>query len=400
MTDKKCIYAWRGCHIQPNGKVTPCCLVDSMGDSTVEDIDYSRNNKNWKQLRQDLLSGIENPVCNRCWEDEKIGKRSMRQIGNNGYSYIWDQISIIDTGELSDNFISLWDIRDTNLCNMKCIMCDPGYSSLINQEAIKNYSKVDGYTFRPKGTQAVQAAAPDQHLRSYIIPKLDNQLATMYFAGGEPLISKLHWDILEYLIENNNTNVVLTYNTNMLKLNHFGKNIIDLWKHFKKVHIGASIDAVGKRAEYARFGTDWKTIDDNFKKLSTSGLDNIVLGLNSTQSWYTIGGLIDLIDWVEQFDINHVALNPARFDHNVEINLLPMDIREKIIELVDNRIKDDSRFSTWKFLKYHMTSETYDQNQLEKYRKRAINFTNTLDRIRQNSLLIAAPELESIIKDW
>jgi len=400
MTDKNCIYAWRGCHIKPSGKVTPCCLVDNMGDSNVYDIDSSRNNKEWVKLRKDLMAGIENAACTRCWSDEAMGKRSQRQTGNNSYKHLWSHIQLTTTGELSDSHISLWDIRDTNLCNMKCIMCDPGYSSMIHQESIQNYGNVDGYRIKPKSNTSVIAAASDQHIRSYVIPKLNDHLATMYFAGGEPLISKLHWDILEYLIETGNTDITLSYNTNMLKLNHFGKHIVDLWKHFKKIHVGASIDAVGIRAEYARAGTKWDLIDHNFRELTNSGLDNLVLGLNSTQSWYTIGGFVDLLDWLDQYNIHHVALNPARHDHKVEVNLLPRDMRESIVEAVDCRIKDDIRYKTWKFLKQHLLKDIYTDAQLIDYRRQAINFTNVLDGVRDNNLLIAAPELSNVVRDW
>jgi MoaA/NifB/PqqE/SkfB family radical SAM enzyme len=401
MTDKNCIYAWRGCHIQPSGRVTPCCLVTQMGNSTVNDIDASRNNDEWIKLRKDLMAGIENPACSACWSNEAIGKTSRRQMGNNSYKHLWPHIQLTETGELTDSHISLWDVRETNLCNMKCIMCDSGYSSLINHEAIRYHGKLDGYDIAPKGNTSVVHAAADHVIRSYVIPKLDDHLANIYFAGGEPLISKLHWDILEHLIETNNTDIILTYNTNMLKLTHFGKNIIDMWKHFKKVYVGASIDAVGARAEYARAETVWKTVDNNFKDLANSGLDNLVLALNSTQSWYTIGGLVDLLDWVDQYDnIYHVMLSTAKFSPKFEVNLLPKDTRESIINVVDNRIMNDVRYESWRFLKQHMLQDTFSTSELAKHRNSAIRFTNALDQIRGNNLLTVCPELKNIIRSW
>ena len=46
----------------------------------------------------------------------------------------------------------------------------------------------------------------------------------IYFAGGEPLIMKKHYEILDFLIENNlNEKVFLRYNTNLSTLKY--KNI-------------------------------------------------------------------------------------------------------------------------------------------------------------------------------
>ena len=88
-----------------------------------------------------------------------------------------------------------------------------------------------------------------------------------YFAGGEPLITDKHYDILDHLIAENKTNALLQYNTNLSNLNYKKKSIIDYWKQFKLVQVRASLDHYGDRAEYIREGTDWNLIIENLKKV-------------------------------------------------------------------------------------------------------------------------------------
>jgi sulfatase maturation enzyme AslB (radical SAM superfamily) len=87
-----------------------------------------------------------------------------------------------------------------------------------------------------------------------------------YFAGGEPLITDEHYILLEEMIRQNKTDVILRYNTNLSNLKFKNKDLIGLWKHFKHdIQLSASIDHVKERAEYIRHGTDWGVVENNFK---------------------------------------------------------------------------------------------------------------------------------------
>ena len=99
---------------------------------------------------------------------------------------------------------------------------------------------------------AIPEDVPDPMISQY-----DN-VEKIYFAGGEPLIMPEHFQLLTKLIETGRSkNVTLIYNTNCTILDYKGNNLLDLWKNFKWVNIGASIDAMGTRIEYIRKGTRW-----------------------------------------------------------------------------------------------------------------------------------------------
>jgi hypothetical protein len=78
--------------------------------------------------------------------------------------------------------------------------------------------------------------------------------AVAYFAGGEPMLMKEHWYILNKLVELKRFDVILKYTINCSTLSYAGKNAIDYWNLFdkKQIRITNSIDDIGQRLEYQR----------------------------------------------------------------------------------------------------------------------------------------------------
>lgn len=66
----------------------------------------------------------------------------------------------------------------------------------------------------------------------------------IYIAGGEPLIQKQHYQMLEMLIRRKGTDIKLIYDTNLTTLNFGSTSVLNLWKHFKNVHVNGSIDGM------------------------------------------------------------------------------------------------------------------------------------------------------------
>ena len=72
-----------------------------------------------------------------------------------------------------------------------------------------------------------------------------------------------HYNILEELVRRGRTDVRLIYNTNFTHTDLKGRSVFDYWKKFQSVAVGASLDAMGPRAEYIRKGTDWAQVEQN-----------------------------------------------------------------------------------------------------------------------------------------
>ena len=72
--------------------------------------------------------------------------------------------------------------------------------------------------------------------------------------------------------------------------------IIELWKQFKKVKVGFSIDAVGDRNYYIRYPSDWATIEKNLHKLDNTS-SRIQVNIAFALQILNIKHVPDFIKW-------------------------------------------------------------------------------------------------------
>lgn len=258
-----CMVPWTHIHTTPTGVAAPCCIAEScatedgVGNSRTQRLTELVNSPKMKQLRLDMLSGVKNPECLKCHNHEKQGVRSFRQMFNDEHKHHFDEAmgyTNPETGELTDFKMRYFDIRFSNICNFKCRTCGSGFSTQWEQEDLK--SKVFYARQIPKND--------NKEFLKDVIEQIDN-IETAYFAGGEPLITDEHYIMLEEMIRRGRTDINLRYNTNLSNLKFKDKDLLSLWKHFKKrIDIYASIDHYGDRAEYIRHGTNWARVEENF----------------------------------------------------------------------------------------------------------------------------------------
>ena len=208
--DSMCILPWNHVYTNTDGIVGPCCIAnhgvyrgDSLSISNYSVLEAT-NSKFMKQLRVDMMNGIENPACETCYYQERLGNGSVRLGKNNGFK-LEEQRDILlkntrKDGELKSlKDIQYLDIRFSNLCNFKCIMCSHQFSSAWHEDAKKLQSN-SWYLYDENDPQVITAGTDDD-LWGKIEPLLHGPLEFIYWAGGEPLITENHYRILERLIE-------------------------------------------------------------------------------------------------------------------------------------------------------------------------------------------------------
>jgi len=405
--NKVCVHAWRGAYITPGGEVLPCCLTaahkgtkekfkkTSLSEFSLEDI---RNNDKWNQLRKDLLEGIENPACEFCWKNERQGLKSKRHFYNQTYNNILNDITFNLDGTLDNNNIAYWDVRGSNLCNMKCIMCDAGQSSLWNEEALKHKDNPD-YNFVSYGDKAV-FYANDRSLEPLesIMERHIDKAEQFYFAGGEPLISSIHWRILEMLVERKMFHVKLTYNSNLLKLQYGKYNALKMWENFDEVYICASLDAVGSRAEYSRAGTVWSTVDKNFREIMQQRPTQT--GLCPTLSILTIGGMNELLDWADDCNVNPMKINLDNIligPKWLNPDILPNQTRQEYWKKFEHQAK---KCSNWQVMERRLQADINEHTHLvlgrtvQESRLEFKKQITSLDKVRNTNILEKCPDLK------
>lgn len=344
MKDNKtfCMVPFVHIHLNTDGNVRPCCVSSQYNEaatlgrvdsSTIEEI---FNNEKMKQFRLDLLEGKPRPeICNDCYVKENNNLGSYREGQNHAWRHHTDTIlEKMEPDGYLDPKIRSWDIRYSNLCNLKCRSCGDLYSTTWSKENADN-----GFA------DYVEHKAYDGE------DPFENQyenVYNVYFAGGEPLIMPEHYQALKKLIEHGNPkNIHIYYNSNMTKINYNKEYLPDYWKEFKDVRIGMSIDSFGDRANYIRHGAvKWKKIEENIKQLKKYSEENCSISFDyvptiSIMNIYTMTDMHRyLYDNGLMLSVNDLLLhNVMRHPTHFLINLLPSYLKEEIKEKILKHIE-------------------------------------------------------------
>jgi len=251
-----CIYPWIHLHAYPTGEAYPCCHAE-MGVGQVGNCRENTLEEIWtdvpmQRLRADMLSETPNAACTRCYEQEESGFFSGRRSANKHHGH---HVKKLETTPFE---MTYWDIRFSNLCNLKCRSCGHIFSSQWYQDQ----AKLAGPAWKLNNTVLNYAGRTETDMWTQLEPHLD-YVEQIYFAGGEPLLMEEHYRILDELVKKKRFDVRLIYNTNFTHTDLKGNSVFEYWKQFDSVAVGASLDASGARGEYIRKGTDWTVVEQN-----------------------------------------------------------------------------------------------------------------------------------------
>ena len=343
-----------------------------------------------------MLTEVGDVGCARCYQLEESGFMSMRE--NLNLMFREDIPLALDTnedGSFNTKNFKYIDIRFSNLCNFKCRGCGPTLSSAWYDDHQILYN----YTSDQAKVKSVSVNSPEfwRELKS-LIPHAE----MIYFGGGEPLITKEHFEVLKLLESLDRFDVRLTYNTNLSQLNYGSVNLEEMWAKFKDVTLGISIDDIGPRGEYFRHGTKWEVIEKNIVKISEN-YSNVKCYINCTVNIMNVFYLPEIYEYL----INKKIISPN--DFNINLLLDPIELRVQVLsrELKDKvRIKLKTfqesllaRGSTFQkaandignILNFLYEEDMSDQLPLFK------EHTLKLDQIRHESFINTFPELSSLV---
>lgn len=262
-----------------NGEFRLCCRSTKIWD--IKNIAFRDlwNHKKYKIVRNNLISGVRDPHCNACWSMEDKGITSLRQSQN--YERTQEYAHLVATYKRTKE--SPWNIpivefKLSNLCNLKCRMCWPKDSTpwLQDWDAVKEI-------YEPGEQEYINNIIDSNDLRKKPVLNLFethnkfvqdlyeiiDDIKEFEFAGGEPLMDPLHYNMLDRIKDP--SDVILKYSTNLTDLEaKKGRNVLDLWKKFKSVRLTISIDGYDELNAYIRHGSVWNDIKENIQQSKES----------------------------------------------------------------------------------------------------------------------------------
>lgn len=275
MTDKQydlkdnpsfCMLGLLHTYVAPDGNVMPCCVGDvtkpPLGNiNEVSSWDEIWNGEKYKEFRRKMVAGEKNAICSFCYDTEKFSDSSSRKWRNEQYAddYDYYMSQLLDSGEMKINKLKYIDFRFSNHCNQACITCGHSLSSSW-------YDLMQKLNIPSNSPKFIEPR--DDKIAYQLIDDNLDSITNIYFAGGEPMLSKYHWYTLEKLIELGRAKEIdLVYSTNCSVLTYKNKDVLEYWKQFKTVMIMASIDEVGDRFNYIRWPAKWDSVSQNLKRI-------------------------------------------------------------------------------------------------------------------------------------
>jgi organic radical activating enzyme len=299
-----------------------CCNLES--DRQLDSLESSADLAS--DVKQSMQLGQVNPRCYRCHNSEKQTGTSERTMA---------LLSMPPT--LLETFVNTLQVPEftirikfSNLCNLACRSCSPTFSS--------RYAQTHQLTVPVELTKDI-GSAPDNwnFITSSIVKYLSiYQTINITLLGGESTIQPGAIKLLQWIKEQDLCKrVCLDITTNMTVAN---TSVIDKLSLFKKIHISASIDSVGKNFEYVRWPAQFQTVVDNF---NTTVIDLVkqhheitvqpLLNLNN------IFYIVDIVnwwhDWFTSNNINSISIDPVMMfrPHHMTVQNLPVQYRAELV---------------------------------------------------------------------
>ena len=152
-----------------------------------------------------------------------------------------------------------------------------------------------------------------------------NNLKYLDLYGGEPLMSKMHFDFLRKLIDLDVAkNIKIDYNTNGTV---YSEKFFDIWQHFKEVKLSFSIDDIGERFEQQRCGANWVNVCENIKKYNARKSNKFITEIFPTINTQNVFYIPELLEWAAKQEFDGVFFNIL---HNpIEYNITSLSIERK-----------------------------------------------------------------------
>ena len=349
----------------PNGMVTPCCKTDMtsglsfshsdkygipgvmddqnfrvLGRESLKDI---ANAKNFCGIRLKMLNGEEPKECAGCYKLERTGEISKRIYENWKYPHTIDELkSMIDkTGALKELNYKTVELRIGNVCNLKCLTCNPMSSTKWNEDIAKLPEKFQsGYYSLDK---SFSTWYKDEKWYDELLSSAKD-LEEIYINGGEPMLIKEHLYFLQKLCDLGiNKKIRLVYSINLTLIT---PKVIELWKQFKQVELNVSIDDLGERNDYIRYPSKFTATEVNLNLLNNNSFDIKVIQTVSVLNVYNIGNFYEYFTQ-KGFKVEHnyvywpEYLHVSLFKGEIPLDKLPED---KAKRLSDELNKDYSIF--------------------------------------------------------
>ena len=341
-----CMLPWVSIETSPMGTTRPCCMAhDEITDENGKKYDLNETNieiayhsRYMQNLREQFRAGEKPATCRRCWEEEAAGRDSKRIHSQVRLKELYKQV---DWENNDPDQLWFVDLKLGNICNLKCRICGSWSSSKWAEEELaympdlKNKKEHIAYTWLKQGAWPRKTTTFWDNMKA-LLPNIKY----FEFTGGEPWMIQEHWDLLQYAVDSGySKDIDIHYNTNATQWPRTKDfDAYALFQQFGRVDIAFSIDNVGDRFEYERYGANWdiaNKIIDEIHLYKNNSIPNITTQLCFTINIQNVYYLDELLAWAETKQFGSIYFNMMHSPDHMSIQKMTPAAQE----LVLNKLK-------------------------------------------------------------
>lgn len=386
-----------------------------------------------KRRRKEMLEGKKPSECSYCWNIEENSNSFSDRVFKSAEPWSLDSFETIKDSDWKSDFNPRYvEVSFSNTCNFKCAYCGPQYSSKWVEE-IQNHGPYDTSEkynnlsdLKDKNELPFKHSDHNPYVEAFWEwwPDLFKTLHTFRITGGEPLLSKDTFKVLNYIQEHwkENPNLSLAINTNLGVPDSLIDELITISKDLcenkkiKELIIFTSVEATNTHAEYTRYGLNYGKFWNNVDKILTE-LPKVTVNIMAAFNALSVFTYSELLDKVfemkkkhhnkERYWISALQLDTSyiRWPQHLSVLILEKEHKELILEAAKKAFylgthgytRDNYGFSDVEIQKikrlydYSVTEKNFDVN---KHRKDFCKFITQYDERRQTNFYKTFPQLK------
>lgn len=370
------------------------------------------HNSSFKKIqRTKMLNGERPEECKYCWNIEDLNKDyfSDRHY-KTADEWAWDRFEEVSHSDPQANINpSYLEVSFSNVCNFKCSYCSPEISSQWLAE-IKQYgpypTRTGGHDLnwsKQVGRYPYKHSDDNPYVTAFWkwFPEILPTLKVFRITGGEPLLSKDTWLVLDHIIKNKSSPMQIAINSNLCVEDEFINKLIvkinQLTELGHDIKIFTSAESGKTRSEYSRYGMDFAKWLTNLERVLAETKSTV--GIMTTINVLSIGDFNSLVDIIMQLRLKYnpaldrnripLSINYLSWPPFLNLSILPDDLKVKFSDEILNYckqwlIQDDNSRPAKLYL------EEWDQIQrLCDYLK-----TSKLDQVNKNDFILFIKEYD------
>ena len=303
ISSSMCMAKWLWTSVHLTNGTTNSCFLPPIHKIEVENIIDNpkglHNTPQKKEQRAMMLKGEQPDGCSYCWNIEKMD-RSFNSDRHYRSSEPWAQAGwddVLEKGADGDIEPRFMEVNFNHACNLACSYCSPHLSSKWAEDIEQNgpYDTIVPHNSIDYFKQIGQYPIPNREVNPYVDafwewwPELYPKLQNFRMTGGEPLMDKNTFRVLDYVIDNGRPDLEMAVTTNASVPDKLWNKFVDKvsfiseYKKLKRFRAFVSVDGWGDQAEYMRHGLDFDKMWNNVNNYLTrvdEGLVTFIVTFN------------------------------------------------------------------------------------------------------------------------